>query len=69
MEELQSKAPTLLHLLTTIVTFNDHRNVSKIGVSHHPGICAAVAVLEGEEPGDVCNPVNSVGLDVHLPLR
>ena len=44
MEELQSKAPTLLHL-TTIVTFNDRCYVSKVGVSHHPGICAAVAKL------------------------
>ena len=54
MEELQSKAPTLLHLLTTIVTFNDHRNVSKIGVSHHPGICAAVAVLLKERSREMC---------------
>ena len=54
MEELQSKAPTLLHLLTTIVTFNDHRNVSKVGVSHHPGICAAVAVLLKERSREMC---------------
>lgn len=45
IEELQCKAPTLLQILTTIVSFNDHRNTTKVGSSHHPGIIAAVAVL------------------------
>ena len=54
-KELQSKqAPTLLHLLTTIVTFNDHCNISKVGVSHHPGICAAIAVILKERSREMC---------------
>lgn len=43
--ELKDKAPILLDVLTTIVSFSDHRNKVKVGCKHNPGICTAVAVL------------------------
>ena len=54
ISELESKAPTLLHLLTTLVSFNDRRNVSKVGTSHYPSICTAVAVLLKERNREMC---------------
>ncbi len=36
------KAPTLFKLL---VTRSDHRNKTKKGAKHHPGICMALSVL------------------------
>lgn len=54
ISELESKAPTLLHILTTLVSFNDKRNVSKAGASHYPSICAAVAVLLKERNREMC---------------
>ncbi len=52
--ELESKAPTLLHTLLTLVSFNDRRNTQKVGASHFPGICAAVAVLLKERSREMC---------------
>lgn len=43
--ELSSKAPTLLHILLTLVSFNDQRNSNKVGAAHYPGVCTAVAIL------------------------
>ena len=45
ISELVPKAPMLLHILNTLVSFNDKRNKTKFGSSHYPGICAAVAIL------------------------
>ena len=39
IKELHKKAPMLLCLLSTIIVqHNDHRNVSKRGDRHNPGI-------------------------------
>ena len=54
MNELESKAPTLLHILVALVSFSDLRNISKVGTSHHPSICAAVAVLLKERNREMC---------------
>lgn len=43
--QLSSKAPTLLEILLTLVSFNDNRNKTKAGTYHYPGVCVAVAVL------------------------
>lgn len=43
--ELQNKAPTLLQILSTITSHNDHRNKLKSGRSHYPGICMAAALV------------------------
>lgn len=45
IKELEVKAPTLLKLLTMIVSTNDHRNQHKRGERHYPGICIAIATL------------------------
>ena len=43
--ELEQKCPILFCLLTYIVSHTDHRNASKRGEKHYPGICMATAVL------------------------
>ena len=45
MEELRSKSPMFLKILTTIAVRNDHRNTKKTGSAHFPGIGTAAAVL------------------------
>ena len=52
--ELHDKAPTLLCIISTIVKHNDHRNASKRGDCHYPGICMAVAVLMKERNREMC---------------
>lgn len=52
--ELQSKAPTLLLILLTLVSFNDSSNAKKVGATHFPGVCAAVAVLLKERNREMC---------------
>ena len=54
IDELQSKAPTMLRLFTTIASFHHHRNKIKTGASHYPGICSAVAVLLKERSREMC---------------
>lgn len=45
IDELANKAPTLLHVLTTIASRSDHRNSKKSGNAHYPGIIMSVAVI------------------------
>lgn len=45
IQELQAKAPLLLQVLCTVTSHNDHRNKSKRGIAHYPGICMAAAVI------------------------
>lgn len=45
MAELEQKAPLLLSFVQSLVTRNDYRNKTKLGPSHFPGICMAVAVI------------------------
>ena len=54
IQELQVKAPTLLRMLSTIVSKNDHRNQHKQGERHHPGICMAIATLLKERNREMC---------------
>lgn len=43
VSEFKQKSPTLFHLLSYIVSHTDHRNASKRGEKHYPGICMATA--------------------------
>lgn len=53
--ELACKAPTLLHTLMTLVSFNDGRNTTKVGAAHYPGVSAAVAILLKERNREMCS--------------
>ena len=47
VEDLQNKAPNIFQILSTIASHGDHRNKTKVGDAHNPGICmAAAAVLK-----------------------
>ena len=54
IKELEVKAPTLLRMLSMIVSRNDHRNQHKQGERHHPGICMAIATLLKERNREMC---------------
>ena len=45
VDELKTKAPILLKLLTYLVSWSDHRNKAKKGNKHNPGVCMALSVL------------------------
>ena len=45
VEDLQNKAPTFFQLLSIIASHGDHRNKTKVGDTHNPGICMAAAVI------------------------
>ena len=45
VQELQSIAPTLFRVLSTIAIRNDHQSQKRADASHFPGICTAAAVL------------------------
>ena len=45
IRELEQKCPILFRLFTHLVSHTDHRNASKRGERHYPGICMATAVL------------------------
>ena len=62
IEELQKKAPILLRLLSSIVQHNDHRNTSKRGDCHNPGISTAVAVLLKERNREMCGLQSLIAL-------
>ena len=53
IDEMKQKCPILLQLFTTIVSSSDHRNASKRGESHHPGICMATAMLLKERNREI----------------
>lgn len=52
--ELDSKAPKLLLALLTIVSPRDDKNAIKVGSSHFPGLCTAIAVLLKERNREMC---------------
>ena len=60
--QLQEKSPFLYHLIVSIVQQNDHRNKSKRGDSHIPGICTAVAIMLKERNNHMC------GVQTYLSL-
>ena len=45
MDELDTKAHTLLSILNTAVTLSSRRNKNKTGDAQSPALCTAVAVL------------------------
>jgi len=52
--ELKLKVPTLLQLVSALVSKNDSRNKQKHGEVHHPGICMAIAVMLKERNREMC---------------
>ena len=54
IEELKTHAPTLFQVASVITSHNDHKNQSKKGSKHHPGICMALAVLLKERNREMC---------------
>lgn len=62
IEELHKKALMLLRLLSPIVQHNDHRNTSKHGDCHNPGISMAVAVLLKERNREMCGLQSLIAL-------
>lgn len=62
IEHLSLKAPTLLHLLSTIVSHSDHRNAKKVQSAHYPGICMTVAVLLKERNREMCGVQSLISL-------
>ena len=45
IDELAQKAPTVLSVLSSIATHNDHRNAKKVGSCHYPGIVMSAAII------------------------
>lgn len=62
VEELSSKAPVLYAVLSSVVTRNDRRNVTKVGAAHNPGVCMAAAVLLKERNREMCGLQSLVSL-------
>lgn len=54
LHDLETRAPLLLKVLSSIAVRNDHRNKSKFGDLHHPGICMAAAVILKERNREMC---------------
>ena len=54
VSELEARAPLLLRALSTIVSRNDQRNLSKAGAAHSPGVCMAAAVVLKERNREMC---------------
>ena len=66
IEELEAKAPTLVHLITAIVSHRDHLNKSKVGTAHYPGICAVAALLLKERNREMCGLQSLVSVMMYL---
>ena len=62
VRQLQEKSPFLYRLMVSLVQRNDHRNKSKRGDSHIPGICTAVAIMLKERNNHMC------GVQTYLSL-
>ena len=45
IQQLQEKSPFLYCLMLSLVQRNNHRNKTKLGVSHLSGICTAMVTL------------------------
>ena len=62
VSELEARAPLLLKALSSIVARNDHRNQSKVGASHFPGICMAAATILKERNREMCGVQSLISL-------
>ena len=45
VEDLKERAPTFFRVLSMVASHSDHRNKSKAGNAHNPGISMAAAVI------------------------
>lgn len=66
IKELEIKAPTLMNIFTSIVSFSDHRNKTKAGSGHHPGICTALAILLKERNREMCGIQSLVSMMMYF---
>ena len=62
IDDLTQRAPTLLSLLSTIVSHTDHRNEKKTASAHDPGICMTTAVLLKERNREMCGVQSLISL-------
>jgi hypothetical protein len=62
VDEMESKAPTLLQLLTHLVSQSDRRNDAKKGDHHYPAVCMSAAVILKERNREM------VGLPTYISL-
>ena len=54
IDELSSKAPHFLQILTRIVSHSDHRNKKKVTSAHYPSISMAASVILNERNREMC---------------
>ena len=62
IENLTQKAPTLFHVLFSIVAHSDLRNKKKMDIAHYPGLCMTVAVLLKERNREMCGVQSLISL-------
>ena len=62
IENLTQKAPTLFHVLSSIVAHSDRRNKKKLDTAHYPGLCMTVAVLLKERNREMCGVQSLISL-------
>ena len=62
VEDLSQKAPTPLKVLSSIVTYNDHRKKKPSSSDHHPGLCMAIAILLKERNREMCGLQSIISL-------
>ena len=53
-EDLAKRAPTLYHILSSVVAHSDSRNKIKLDTAHIPGICMMAAVFLKERNREMC---------------
>ena len=53
IQELKLRGPFLLKLFRTLVQHNEHRNMTKQGPKHTPGICMSIAALLQEHNREI----------------
>ena len=62
ISDLSVKAPTLLKILSSIVTHSDHRNKQKVNTAYHPGVCMAAGILLNERNREMCGVQSIISL-------
>ena len=62
IDDLSLRAPTLLQLLSVIVSHSDHRNEKKTESAHHPGVCMTTAILLKERNREMCGVQSLISL-------
>ena len=62
VEELSQKAPTLLKILSSIITSKDKRKKAAVTSTHHPSLCMAAAILLKERNREMCGLQSIISL-------